>query len=378
MERSASVAINSKERIRMLLSGQIPDRVGKADAPWPETRARWIEEGLPKTVHASDFFKMDIRTNIKMLASFQFEEKTIEDTDEFQTVSDADGNISKYWKGKSGVPMHLKYAIANRADWERVKPRLVANDERFAFGYYGNYFHEYTSGAFAKVKAAYDASKTKTETCVMLEMPDPYEFAMAKMGDENILMTMAMEPELLHDMFDTYVKMIIDLGEIALSRGFKPDGVFVGGDIAYKNGMLMSPGMYRAVIFPYLKRMIDHFKRERGLGIIYHSDGRVTEALPILYEAGIDCIEPLEVNAGMDVRTLIKDWGRKLAFMGNISTVTMAGPKDKLREEVMSKIEACREARARYIVHSDHSVPDTVSFENMQLVVELVDKFGRY
>jgi len=372
------VPIDSKERIRMLLAGEIPDRVGKADAPWPETRARWYKEGVPAGVHVNDFVQTDMRINIKMPPSFQLEEKVLEDTSDFQTVSDSDGNVSKYWKNKSGVPMHIRYAVETRADWERLKERLAANDRRFAVGYYGNYWHEYTSGDFARVKAAYDAFKVKEHTFVSVEMPDPYEYAMAKMGDENILMKMAMEPDLLMDMFEALVRYVIAQGEMLFSRGFKPDGVFIGGDIAYKNGLLMSPKMYRELIFPYLKRMIDHFKGERGLRIVYHSDGNPTEALPMLYEAGIDCIQPLEVNAGMDVRRLLKQWGRKLAFMGNISTQVMAGPKDKLREEVMSRIDTCRKARARYIVHSDHSVPDTVPFENYRLMMELVDKYGNY
>jgi uroporphyrinogen decarboxylase len=321
---------------------------------------------------------MDMRVNIKMPPSFQLEEKVIEETDQFQLVSDSDGNVSKYWKAKSGVPMHMRFAIETREDWERLKPRLAPNDRRFAVGYYGNYWHEYTSGDFAKVKAAYDAHRVKEDTFVSVEIPDPYEYAMAKMGDENILMKMAMEPELLMDMFDALAKYAREQGEILFSRGFKPDGVFVGGDIAYKNGLLMSPKMYRELIFPYLKRMIDYFKGEHGLRIVYHSDGNPTEALPMLYEAGIDCIQPLEVNAGMDVRKLAKEWGKKLCFMGNISTQVMAGPKDKLREEVMSRIEFCKKNRVRYIVHSDHSVPDTVPFENMRLVVELVDKYGQY
>lgn len=370
--------MTSKERINMLLSGQIPDRIGKADAPWPETRERWREEGLPADVHANDYFGMDIRMNIRTLPTFQLPEKVVEETDQFQVISDADGNVNRYWKGKSGVPLPLKNAIETREDWERLKERLVPNKDRFAFGYYGNYMHEYTQGPIEKVRAAYDACPTLDETFVIMEVADPYEFAMAKMGDENILMTMAMEPKLLTDMWEAYVDLVIGNCDILFGAGIKPDGCFVGGDIAYKNGLLFSPEMYRQLVFPYLKRIIDHLKHERGLKIVYHSDGNPTEALPILLEAGIDCLEPLEVNAGMDVRTLAPEWGDRLAFMGNISTQTMAGPKDKLEEEVRSKIEACKAAGARYIIHSDHSVPNTVPLENFELMMELVERHGSY
>ncbi len=372
------MSITSKERIKMLLAGEIPDRVGRADAPWPETRERWHREGLPEGIHPNDYFGMDIRMNIKIVPSFQFDEKVLEETDQFQTISDADGNVIKYWKGKSGVPMPLENAIKDRRDWERLKPRLVANENRFAFGYYGNYFPEYKSGPLADVKAAYDACETLDETFVFVECPDPYEFAMAKMGDENLLMKMATEPDLLTDMWETYVKMIVESGEILFGAGMRPDGVFIGGDIAYKNGMLFSPQMYRTLIFPHLKHIIDYFKNEKGLQIIYHSDGNPTQAIGLLVEAGIDCLEPLEVNAGMDVRMLAGQWGDKIAFMGNISARTMSGPKEKLEEEVRSKIEAVKSAGARYIIHSDHSVPDTVSFDNFSFMMDLVNQCGNY
>lgn len=362
----------------MLLAGEMPDRIGRADAPWPETRERWLEEGLPEGVHANDFFATDIRMDIKILPTFQLEERIVEETDDFQTISDADGNVTKYWKGKSGVPMPLENAITCREDWENLKDRLVANEDRFAFGYYGNYIHEYTRGPLAVVKAAYDECGNIDDTFVICECPDPYEFLMAKMGDEHVLMKMAMEPELITDILDVYSKVIIESAEILFGSGMKGDGVFIGGDIAYKNGLLFSPEMYRRLIFPALKRIIDYFKGERGLGVIYHSDGNPTEAIGLLYEAGIDCLQPLEVNAGMDVRKLVGDWGGRIAFMGNISVVTMSGPADRLEEEVRSKMEACTKVRVGYIVHSDHSVPPTVPMENFRLMMDLVEKYGAY
>jgi len=372
------MSLTSKERIRMLLGGEIPDRIGKADAPWPETRERWYKEGLPAGVHANDYFQMDVRMMIQVSHSFQLPESIVEETDEYVVSRDGDGNLVKGWKGRSGAPLVIEPAVNSRDDWERVKERLVANDRRFAFGYYGNYYFEYAHGEFSGVKAAYDACTNCADTFVVASVADPYEFALSKMGDENLLTAMALDPGLLHDMFKVYVKMAVESCDIIFRSGMKPDGFFIGGDIAYKNGLLFSPKLHREIIFPYLKEIIDYLKRERGQQVIYHSDGKVTEAIPLLVEAGIDCLQPLEVNAGMDVRTLAREWGKKLAFMGNISNETMSGPKDDLEEEVRSKIDACRRARARYIIHSDHSVPPTVPYENFRFMMELVDRYGKY
>jgi uroporphyrinogen-III decarboxylase len=71
----------------------------------------------------------------------------------------------------------------------------------------------------------------------------------------------------------------------------------------------------------------------------------------------------MEVNAGMDVRELAPLYGHKVAFMGNISVPVLSrGNPDEIRHEVISKVEAVKKARARFIFHSDHSAAATTRF----------------
>ena len=44
------MATTSRERIRRILAGEKIDRLGKTEAPWPHTRERWLQEGLPQGV----------------------------------------------------------------------------------------------------------------------------------------------------------------------------------------------------------------------------------------------------------------------------------------------------------------------------------------
>ena len=71
--------------------------------------------------------------------------------------------------------------------------------------------------------------------------------------------------------------------------------------------------------------------------------------------------EPLEVQAGLDTVELRGRLGENLAFYGNISARSMAGPREKLEAELLRKIPLARQGG--YIMHSDHSVPPDVSFE---------------
>ena len=48
--------MNSRERIKLILNFQIPDRIGIADAPWPETLHRWSKE-TGKKIWFKDFLE---------------------------------------------------------------------------------------------------------------------------------------------------------------------------------------------------------------------------------------------------------------------------------------------------------------------------------
>ena len=369
--------MTSKERIHALLSGEIPDRIGRADAPWPETRARWNGEGLPADVHANDYFEMDIRHMLRIDCSFRLSQTVEEDAPDYTIVRTGDGVLTKFWK-HTGVPQPLEHALTGADDWKGLRDRLAASTDRIAWGYYGDYADEYVASPYQEVKQAYARGPTRDETFLLVAISDPYEGFMAKLGDERLLAMLLTEPELVAEMFDAHVQLAKAMVDLLFEEGFQPDGVFVGGDIAYKNGLLFSPAVYRELLMPRHRSMIEHFKGEHGLKVIYHTDGNCTEAIPMLIEAGIDCLEPLEAAAGMDVRRLAPEFGDKVAFMGNLSVVALSGDELNVREEVEGKVKAMTAGPYRYIAHSDHSVPDTVSFRNYKLAMKIVDELGTY
>ncbi len=111
---------------------------------------------------------------------------------------------------------------------------------------------------------------------------------------------------------------------------------------------------------------------------ILHCCGYVKELIPHLIEVGLDCLQPLEVKAGMDVRELKEKYGDKLSFMGGIDVRAMANPDPNIiEEEIRSKFEVAKKGGG-YIYHSDHSIPNNVSFKQYKRVMELVKKYGKY
>jgi uroporphyrinogen decarboxylase len=92
----------------------------------------------------------------------------------------------------------------------------------------------------------------------------------------------------------------------------------------------------------------------------------------------MDCLHPLEVKAGMDIRPLKKEYGDRLAFIGNIDArLFQANDLDGLRREIMEKVPVAM-AGGGYIFHSDHSLPPGTRLETYRFALELVNECGIY
>lgn len=59
--------------------------------------------------------------------------------------------------------------------------------------------------------------------------------------------------------------------------------------------MLFSPEIYKKLVYAS-HRKIKSFCQKHNLFLIFHCDGYVKEFIPLLIEAGVDAIQPLEAR----------------------------------------------------------------------------------
>jgi uroporphyrinogen decarboxylase len=160
-------------------------------------------------------------------------------------------------------------------------------------------------------------------------------------------------------------------------EGFRFDGLWVYNDMGYRNTSLFSPAMYREMILPADRKRND-WCHEHGMQTILHSCGCVKGLIPSLIEAGFDCLQPLEVKAGMDLGELKPAHGDRIAFFGGINTMLMEQDDDALIEsEIRTKFAAAMPGGG-YLYHSDHSIPKDVSFRKYSFVMDCVRRYGAY
>ncbi len=352
--------MTSRERISTILSGGVPDRIGRYDTIWGEALEAWQSQGMAAGEDLGARFGWDIDSTPGFEGSFGFPREVVEETDEYVIAWDANGVLRKDLKRASGYTPHwYEHRIHDRETWYAHKDRLRASRERIS----------------AEVKADGAAARA-SDKFICLFHYEPYESSWPVFGQTGMFTLMMDDPDLVREVFETYATLLLDSLALILAEGGHFDGVFLYGDVGYRNTTLFSPALYRELLFPQHQRICS-FLRERGKFAILHSCGKIDALIPQFIEAGFHAIQPLEAKTGMDVRQLKALHGNRITFFGNIDVRKLSGTKAEIEEEIAGKLPVAMEGGG-YMYHSDHSVPPTVNWENYCYAMELVEKYGRY
>ena len=195
------------------------------------------------------------------------------------------------------------------------------------------------------------------------------------MGTENVLVAMIEEPEFVQDIFETYLSHTIALYDRLWDAGYRFDEMFWYDDMGYKGTTFFSPKMYRELLQPYHTRAVK-WAHDHGVYAQLHSCGDIMTLLPDIVATGVDALNPLEVKAGMDVFDIKRRYGDRLTLHGGINAVKWSDA-DAILAEIDEKVPVLKQ-NGGFIFSSDHSIPNSVSLDNMKRIVAEVKRVGRY
>lgn len=114
----------------------------------------------------------------------------------------------------------------------------------------------------------------------------------------------------------------------------------VAEDLGSQQSLLISIEHIRRFLLPWMKRMMD-LAHEAGAYVIHHSDGAVRPVIPLMIQAGMDVLNPVQWRCqGMEREGLKADFGDRIAFHGGVDNqYTLAfGSVEEVRQEVLDNI----------------------------------------
>jgi uroporphyrinogen decarboxylase len=152
------------------------------------------------------------------------------------------------------------------------------------------------------------------------------------------------------------------------------DVVFLTDDLGTQQSGLISPGLYREMIFPYASELVRRIKKA-GKPVCMHSCGAVADFIPSLIEMGVDALNPVQVSAtGMNPRDLVREYGKDIAFWGggcDTQHALNSGDPGIIRADVRRRFEEFG-PKAHWVFTQVHNVQYDVKPES---VLAMRDEF---
>lgn len=360
--------MTSRERFHACMNYQPVDHVPNHEVGvWVQTKERWRAEGLAVDDFHWDWFTgeahwgMDPREFIDVRFDMvpPYEEKVLSREGETEVIQRPNGVVSRALVTgavggmRASMDEYLRFPVETPADFAELKKRFRPSSP----SRYPAYWDQFQSAAWQQRGHVLVLGKN----CSTLGF---YWRARDWMGTENLSYAWYDQPELMHEMMEFVADFTIETARPVLERGVKPDYIFLNEDMSMKNGPLLSPETYRTFILPHMKRLVAFFKSAGVPWVVVDTDGNCELLIPLLLEAGVDAIWPLERAADMDPVAVRKKFGRSMRLWGGVDKRELA--KDPAAIDVHLRTLQPLVADGGFIPTVDHLVPPDVSWANFE------------
>ncbi len=330
---------------------------------WPETFEAWVQQGYPtESTRGAD--GSITQQPVDWVAHFGYDmartgggiayepilgqREGVEETEAWEIVRNGAGAAYKRWKHGSGTPEHMDFRMNSRTAWERdYRPHLLMVDRR---------------RVELETTRKELAWRRRQGLWTYYQNMFVWETMRQCLGDVCMYESLVLDPGWIHDFNRVYTDFYKAHYRLLFEEAGVPDGVRLCDDLGYKNGLFCSPRMLAKLFIPYFAEIVEFF-HSYGLVVELHSCGNVTQALPLIVEAGFDILNPLENKAGCDPLRFAEQYGDKLAFIGGLDVrVLESGDRDLIRRGVTELVKGMKARGARYVFGSDHSLTPLIRY----------------
>ena len=202
------------------------------------------------------------------------------------------------------------------------------------------------------------------------------------MGLENFLMALITEPKFADRLMEQITDIYIESCNNYLDEVGKYIQVFTyWDDVNTQDGWMIHPEIYRKMIKPKERRLLEAIKKKTDAKIFFHGCGATFDLIPDLIELGFDILNPVQVSArGMDPKRLKREYGRDIVFWGggvDTQRVLPFGKPEEVVEEVKRRIDDLAPGGG-FVFAAVHNIQAFIHPENIVAAFDTALEYGCY
>lgn len=202
------------------------------------------------------------------------------------------------------------------------------------------------------------------------------------MGLENFLMALITEPKFADRLMEQITDIYIESCNNYLDEVGKYIQVFTyWDDVNTQDGWMIHPDIYRKMIKPKERRLLEAIKKKTDAKIFFHGCGATFDLIPDLIELGFDILNPVQVSArGMDPKRLKREYGRDIVFWGggvDTQHVLPFGKPEEVVDEVKRRIDDLAPGGG-FVFAAVHNIQAFIPPENIVAAFDTALEYGCY
>jgi len=223
------------------------------------------------------------------------------------------------------------------------------------------------------------------EKCVVfagdrLDRTAQLKTAMYLRGVEQIMMDLVLNPAIVECILEHVTSYYLDYNHRVFTAAQGGIDIFMmGDDFGMQTGPLMRMDSWERYFEAGFRRFIE-LAHNHGVVVMHHTCGSVVSLIPKFIRAGLDILQSLQPRAaGMDLMHLKRDYGKVLAFHGSVDIQgTMPfGTREEIRAEVKERMVFGKPGGG-FIICTAHNVQRDVPIDNILTLLKAYHEFGIY
>jgi hypothetical protein len=237
------------------------------------------------------------------------------------------------------------------------------------------YTQETPAGCVSEIRQARDI--IGPDYSVHASVYSPEDYLIDLFGLEGAMMAMLTDPDKCKEILIRFAKPIIG----HLKKHFEDDVDAICTSAPFTGQTFISTEMYEQIIAPVQKIIVDECKTN-NVPCYCHTCGSINDRLELMVDIGFDGIECLDPPplGNINLEDAVKRIGDRAFIKGNIDPVNVLlnGSTGLIQKDVMNRLKIGMRARGGFILSTACSIAPHTPPENLDVLYEMIEKYGHY